>query len=220
MNTAAFLERALSARAMPKLYWLGKGGWSHDESAGAGANLQPGRAFDLARELEQIRTQRPEVHAAYLQGLQALEQQGVGMAALPRQACDCSGFVCWALGIARDSAPWGEGGWLGTDAIYADALGPQRLFKLADNASPGVLVVYPKPNPRDPKSPPGHIGIVTAVGENGSAARVLHCAPDNILLAPPADLPRNAIAETDMAHFDAVPATRLVVWRGLDAAAG
>lgn len=212
MNTAAFLQRALSARERPTLYWLGKGGWTHTEAATPSATAQPGRAIDVAREFEQMRLQRPQVHAAYVQGL---AQSGLTLAELPQQACDCSGFVCWALGVARDGAPL-PGGWIGTDAVYADAMGEQRLFKPVAQAAPGALVVFPKPQGQGPQGPPGHIGIVTAVAADGSVTRVLHCAPDNFLLPPADGLPRNAIAQTGPEHFVADRRTRYVAWRGFD----
>lgn len=46
---------------------------------------------------------------------------------------------------------------------------------------------------------------------------MLHCAPENFALAPPPELPRSAIAETDTAHFDAVPTSRLVRWKAMAA---
>jgi hypothetical protein len=211
MNTEVFLQRARSAREMPTLYWLGKGGWTHTEAAPA----QPGRPLDVTREFEAMRLQRPKVHAAYVAGL---AQSGLTLAELPQQACDCSGFVCWALGVPRDGAAV-PGGWIGTDAVYADAMGPQRLFKSVEKAAPGVLVVFPKPQGQGPEGPPGHIGIVTEVAADGRVARVLHCAPDNFLLAPQDGLPRNAIAETGPAHFDADARTRFVAWRGFETAA-
>ncbi len=215
MNTEAFVQRALSAVALPTLYWLGKGGWTQAEAAQPAASARPGRPIDVAREFEAMRRQRPQVHAAYLAGL---AQSGLTLAELPPQACDCSGFVCWALGIARDGAPL-EGGWIGTDAVYADALGAQRLFTPVERAAAGVLMVFPQPRGQGSEGPPGHIGIVTAVAADGSVARVLHCAPENLLLPPPAGLPRNAIAQTGPEHFAADPRTRFVVWRGFEAAA-
>jgi hypothetical protein len=169
----------------------------------------------VAREFEAMRLQRPKVHAAYVEGL---AQSGLTLDALPQQACDCSGFVCWALGIARDGAPL-DGGWIGTDAVYADALGGQRLFKPVAQAVPGVLVVFPKPQGQGAEGPPGHIGIVTEVAADGSVVSVLHCAPDNFLLPPPAGRPRNAIAQTGPAHFAADARTRYVAWRGFETAA-
>jgi hypothetical protein len=219
MDTAAFLQRALSALSMPTLYLLGKGGYTHDEAQTPSAIAQPGRPVDVAQEFKLMRVQRPEVYAAY----EAVRVQlGLTLAELPAQACDCSGFVCWALGVPRDGLPLTPlpEGWINTDSIYADALHAQRLFKAVDQASPGVLVVYPKPEvPRGKVGPPGHIGIVTEVAADGSVTRVLHCAPDNFPLPPPAGQPRNAIAQTGPAHFAADPRSRYVVWRGFEAAA-
>jgi hypothetical protein len=213
MNIDAFLQRARSASSMPTLYWLGKGGWTRAEQKAGQVPAEPGRRIEVAREFEAMRRQRPKVHAAYLA---ALAQSGLSLAALPALACDCSGFVCWALGIARDSAPW-NGGWIGTDAVHADALAARRLFRPAERAAPGAMLVYPKPRGQGADGPPGHIGIVTAVASDGKVSRVLHCAPDNYLLPPSAGLPRNAIAETGTELFDADPRCLLVAWRGFDA---
>jgi hypothetical protein len=211
MSTATFLERARSALDTPTLYWLGKGGWTRSEPA----SLGPGRPIDLPRELAQLQAQRPAVHAAYLSALQGA---GLAMAELPTLACDCSGFLCWALGVARDGAPW-TGGWISTDLICADAVGARHLFRPAERAAPGTLLVYPKPRGHGTDGPPGHVGIVTAATPDGRPARVLHCAPGNLLRPPPAGHPRNAIAETDTAPFLEVdPAPRLVAWRGFDGA--
>lgn len=213
MNTASFLQRALSARMLPTLYWLGKGGWTRAEQASGRPSSQPGREVDLPRELELMRVQRPKVHAAYLA---ALAEAGLSLGMLPTVACDCSGFVCWALGVARDSGPW-DGGWISTDTLYADALGARRLFRPVERAAPGALLVYPKPTGPGADGLPGHVGIVTEVGADGRATRVLHCAPTNYMQAPAAGLPHNAIAETGPELFDADTRTRVVVWRALDA---
>lgn len=216
MDTAAFLQRALSAVAMPTLYLLGKGGYRYDEAHVPAASAQPGRSVDVAHEFNLMRVQRPDVYADYEV---VRVQLGLTLDELPAQACDCSGFVCWALGVPRDGSPLPEG-WINTDSIYADAIRAQRLFKAVDQASPGVLVVYPKPEvPVGKKGPPGHIGIVTEVAADGSVTRVLHCAPDNFPLPPPAGQPRNAIAQTGPAHFTADPRSRYVAWRGFDGAA-
>ncbi|WP_425259284.1 hypothetical protein ACPOLB_00330 [Rubrivivax sp. RP6-9] len=213
MNTASFLQRALSARLLPTLYWLGKGGWTRAEQSSGRPSSQPGRALDLPRELELMRVQRPKVHAAYLA---ALADSGLSLDALPAVACDCSGFVCWALGVARDSGPW-DSGWISTDTLFADALGAQRLFRPVERAIPGSMLVYPKPTGRGGDGLPGHVGIVTEADADGRATRVLHCAPTNYLQPPPAGLPHNAIAETGPELFDADPRTRVVVWRAFDA---
>lgn len=208
MNTQAFLERALSARQHPTLYWLGKGGWQVKERL-ATAPTQPGRDFNVERELEVMRTARPSVHAEYMA---ALNGSGMHLDRLPKVACDCSGFVTWALGIARDGAPW-TGGWIDTNNMYADALGAKKLFRQVDRAVPGTIIVYPKPEGRGAEGPPGHVGIVTEANAEGQATRVLHCSPTNYLLPPPPGLPSNAIAETDTKLFDSDPRTKYVVWR-------
>lgn len=213
MNTATFLQRALSARTLPTLYWLGKGGWTRAEQAAGRLPAQPGRDIDLQRELSLLRSQRPRVHAAYLA---ALAESGLSMDTLPAVACDCSGFICWALGVARDSGPW-NGGWISTDTLHADAQGAQRLVSPVERAAPGTMLVYPKPPAQGAEGPPGHVGIVTEVAADGRVARVLHCAPDNYLLPPDAGLPHNAIAETGPELFDADPRTRLVAWRAFEA---
>lgn len=209
MTPSEFVQRARSALTRPTLYWLGKGGWLRAERDPS-VRQQPGRAVDLQRELAALAVERPQVHAAYLQGLEAA---GLTMASLPGLACDCSGFVCWALGVARNSAPWGEG-WLSTDTIHADALGERALFEPAEAAALGSLLVFPKPAGQGPQGPPGHIGIVTALAPDGRVQAVLHCAPGNYILQPPPGLLRNAIAETGTALFDEQPLTRAVNWRG------
>ncbi len=144
-----------------------------------------------------------------------LRESGLDLAAVPPVACDFSGFICWALGVARDrSALAIPGGWINTDSMHADALGPRRLFEPLERAVPGALLVYPKPDPRDPEGEPGHVAIVTDVDDAGRAVGLLHCAPCNLVLDPPDGLPRNAIAITDTQLFDGQPATRVVMWKG------
>jgi hypothetical protein len=57
------------------------------------------------------------------------------------------------------------------------------------------------------------VAIVVEADAAGRATRMLHCAPENYLLAPPAGLPRNAIAETDTHVFETNPTSRLVMWK-------
>jgi hypothetical protein len=210
MTVENFLHRALSARQTSTLYWLGKGGWTAQEQRSGPTPTGPGRRIDLAQELVRARRERPAVHAAY--GAE-LDQLGMPMDALPTLACDCSGFVCWALGVPRDDAPL-PGGWINTDAMFADALGKQTLFgPVQGPATPGCLLVYPKPSNARRAGQPGHVGIITAVDATGRVTQVLHCAPANFKIAPADGLPRNAIAETDTALFDEDPRTLVVAWR-------
>lgn len=201
MNT--FLQRARQAQATPLVYWLGHGGWLATEQPSAG----PGRPIDLQAELEKLQRTRPQVHAAYLQGMQAA---GLTLAALPRVACDCSGYVCWALGVARNGSVL-DGDWINTDAIVADANGRRRLFVPVDRAVPGVLLVHPKPG--GGSTAPGHVAIVTEADAAGKPTRMLHCAPENIMIPPAPGGERSAIRETDTAHFDKVATSQLVVWK-------
>ncbi len=89
--------------------------------------------------------------------------------------CDCSGFVCWAIGLSRKTDhpiyQRVNGGWINTDAIVYDA--KDRLagyFELLMTARPGSLIVYPGSG-----KGVGHIGIVTAADKNGKPTKVIHC---------------------------------------------
>lgn len=203
MDLSSFLARARQGLDTPMIYWLGHGGWQ----AGEAASPSPGRAIDPAAALAKLKIERPQVHAAYLHGMQ---QAGLELAALPHLACDCSGFVCWALGVPRNGSVL-EGEWINTDAIAADAAGAQRLFVPVARAVPGALLVHPRPGGNNPA--PGHVAIVVEADAAGRATRMLHCAPENYLLPPAAGQARNAIAETDTAHFDGVATTRVVLWK-------
>ena len=144
-------------------------------------------------------------------GLKLLEAKGVSRSLLPQVACDCSGYVCWALGVHREGHP-GIGS-LNTDAMVADAAGARRLLvPLAiDKAVPGALLVHPWPG--GASKAPGHVAIVTEVGANGRPTRMLHCAPGNILVDPPEGLTRSAIAETGTQMFDENRTTVLLMWK-------
>jgi hypothetical protein len=203
MNANEFVARARQGQAAPLIYWLGHGGWLDGQAAAP----SPGQPIDPAAALAGLKTERPAVHAAYVQGL---AQAGLTLQALPHLACDCSGFVCWALGVARNGAVL-PGGWINTDAIVADAAGPRRLFVPLARAVPGALLVHPRPGGANPA--PGHVAIVVAVDRGGRPTRMLHCAPENYLRQPADGQPRSAIAETDTAHFDAVPTSSLVMWK-------
>jgi hypothetical protein len=201
------LARARSALDMPTLYWLGQGGWV----AGQRPLPTPGRPFDPAAALAALKAENPAKHAAYAAGLQRL---GMLPEQLPRNACDCSGFVAWCLGLPRH--PMALNGrddqWLYTDGIHADALGRRQAFTALETAQVGALLVFPGAGPARPV---GHVAWITAV-DGGRATRILHCAPQNFEAEPPAGRPRNAIAETGTAVFDGEAAadTRVVVWNG------
>jgi hypothetical protein len=91
--------------------------------------------------------------------------------------CDCSGYVCWAIGTPRELPP-GSDHWLFTDSIWAGGEGVGKgLFAQVERhaAMLGDLFVYP----HDHAHPHGHIGIVTEIGSDGSPARMIHCSLSN-----------------------------------------
>jgi CHAP domain len=204
MTLQHFIDRARSATTTATFYWLGRGGWTR--ASGPPAVDRPGTPFDIESALADKRREDPRAHARYIA---AEAQSGIARSSLPRIASDCSGYVCWALGVARDSRT-AAGGWFDTNAMVADANGARQWFVPIDRAVPGALLVHPQPS-RD--GGPGHVAIVTEVDAAGQPQRMLHCSAPNYLLAPLPGLPHNAIAETDTRHFEAEPQTRLVMWK-------
>lgn len=97
--------------------------------------------------------------------------------ALPtaNKLCDCSGFVCWVLGIARQtSIPYYKkfGGWIYTDSMEADIKDSAGIFERLSTPEPGCIVVYGAGNKI------GHVGIVSEVA-NGKMTKVIHCSSGN-----------------------------------------
>ena len=194
------MERARSALAMPTLYWLDAGGQKDARNA---MPARPGEITDVKRRFAEMQAKAPDKAKLYLAGL---AQTGLTMEQLPQETCDCSGFVTWALGIPRNPSAIG---WVNTDNMHADAIGAQKMFVRLSQARVGALLVYPSAGPGEV----GHVGLVSEVDAKGQASRVIHCAPDNFLREPPTGEPRNAIAETECDHFDAVPATVVALFR-------
>lgn len=87
----------------------------------------------------------------------------------PGPASDCSGFVDWCNSI--DRAKTG----LNTDAMVADATGPQRYYRKVDAPAPGDDYVYPSPG----AGHYGHTGVISAVDLTGVPVRVIHCSSGN-----------------------------------------
>jgi hypothetical protein len=103
--------------------------------------------------------------------------------------CDCSAFVCWALGIDKQGSypylvPPGKpvetgNQWYGTDNIWNDAVHLEvGFFQQIGAPVPGCIVVFPARRRPDGKSTPGHIGLVVRVGPAGVEA-LLHCSSSN-----------------------------------------
>lgn len=178
----ALIARARSMTGRRILYWAGVGGFD-PQAVDCTTALAVGRAWPTLDADERARL-LPVAQAA---GLDPTDPDLV----LP--ACDCSGFVCWALGVPRRTA---SGDWLNTDSIWADAAGPQRAFVRRAQAEAGDLVVYPKAGSGERF---GHIAIVTQVDAAGRALQILHCSADNFALAPAGD----SIRETAPTAFEA-----------------
>jgi hypothetical protein len=112
------------------------------------------------------------------------------------QQCDCSGYVCWALGISRQTMhPFYlklNGGWINTDAMVADAKAQTGFFQEIAAPIPGALIVFPS---RKPARSVGHVGIVTGVDRDGGVSSVLHCSSGNYRSTG------SAVRETSSAAF-------------------
>jgi len=172
-NVEQVLARAHSAAGRSTLYWLGQGGKDPRAALPSSGLAIAGEWLNLPRDQQQE-----------LQPLAKAWGIDVHDPTLVMEACDCSGFVCWALGFARhtDPAPFTDpDGWIFTDSIWADATGPGVRFQAVDRARPGALVVYPR---RGSGHSHGHVGLVVAVNAAGRATRVLHCSALNASTAP------------------------------------
>ncbi len=95
--------------------------------------------------------------------------------------CDCSGFVCWALGISRQTTHplymTFNGGWINTDGMVHDAKNPTGCFSQLNKAKIGCIVVFPGGRVNGITTI-GHVGIVTGV-KDGRPSKVLHCSSGN-----------------------------------------
>lgn len=89
--------------------------------------------------------------------------------------CDCSGFVCWVLGLSRksDQAFYKKyGGWIFTDSMEADILSSAGIFNQLSVPVVGCIVVY------GAGKKIGHVGIVSEV-KDGLMTKVIHCSVGN-----------------------------------------
>jgi hypothetical protein len=90
--------------------------------------------------------------------------------------CDCSGFICWAMGAPREFPP-GSDHWLYTDTIWEGGgdVGARLFSRVPDGAvQPGDLYVYPAPDAHSH----GHVAMITLV-EGGLPQQILHCSLSN-----------------------------------------
>jgi murein DD-endopeptidase MepM/ murein hydrolase activator NlpD len=89
--------------------------------------------------------------------------------------CDCSGFVCWVLGLSRKSdIPFYKkyGGWIYTDSMVADVRSDAGIFEKLNVPEVGCIVVY------GAGAAIGHVGLVSEV-TNGKMKKVIHCSSGN-----------------------------------------
>lgn len=167
------LTRARSAVGHATMYWLGQGG------------KDPGAALPSSRlPAGQLWPTLPADQRAELEPLAKRQGIDVHDPHLVLNACDCSGYVCWALGFGRHTEPASftdPAGWIFTDSIWADAMGPGKRFQRIDRARPGALIVYPKEGSDEHY---GHVGIVVEADATGRATLVAHCSKANVLEAP------------------------------------
>jgi len=88
--------------------------------------------------------------------------------------CDCSGFVCWCLGLCRQTELRAfrdiNGGWINTDAMSHDIRGAQTLLRACAPRA-GAVVVFPG----WPRRSIGHCGIIASI----NPIRVIHCSSAN-----------------------------------------
>jgi LysM repeat protein len=127
-----------------------------------------------------------------------------------KNACDCSGFVCWCFRISRKTRHplymKFNGGWINTDAIVHDARKETGFFRLISTPRIGCVVVFPGP----PLRKIGHVGIVTEVNNAGTiATKVIHCSNGNYRRT------RDSIQETDPNIFKQ-PDTIFAWYEGID----
>jgi hypothetical protein len=88
--------------------------------------------------------------------------QGCAWSRYGAWTCDCSGFVCWALGLDRFQ-PQGAVEWLSTDGMLQDAAGPRERFVEVDGPELGAVVVYGGLWNEGKRVRVGHVGLVTGL---------------------------------------------------------
>jgi hypothetical protein len=119
--------------------------------------------------------------------------------------CDCSGFICWCLGLKRQTThPAYPSGWINTSSIVADANSAVGFFSRLQTPVPGALWVYGWRQKR-----PGHVAIIETVSKSGCT--IIHCSSGNSQRG-------DAIARTSGALFEKNPAAVIAWYAGFDTA--
>lgn len=189
------LTRARSALNRGTLYWLGAGG-RDPQAPTPSSSVAVATAW--ADSTHEKRAELAPLAAAM--GIDLHDPH------LTLDACDCSGFVCWALGFSRKApakAPYtADDGSIYTDSIWHDAKGAGVRFMSMAAARPGGLIVYPSGNGERY----GHVAIIVQADAQGRATQVIDCSKANVLAAP-----HNAIKLTKPVQFESNPQS-IYVW--------
>lgn len=122
--------------------------------------------------------------------------------------CDCSGFVCWAIGVPRECPP-GSDHWLFTDNIWEGGgdVGDDLFIRVSSSSAvPGDFYVYPAPS----SNHHGHIGIITET-LHGAPSKMIHCSLSNydntgdaVRTTSPAVIANNPNARIVRPDYDAI----------------
>ena len=168
------LQRARTMLGRATVYWAGAGGLKPTSAT-------PARRLRVADEWQKLSAQEQALYRPL--ALQAgIDVTDIDAAV---DACDCTGFLCWALGISRKAprrAPHTQAdGWINSDSIWADATQGGTVFRRIRKAEPGCVIVYPKAGSGENF---GHDGLVTAVDAAGTPTQVIHCSANNFKLSP------------------------------------
>lgn len=93
-------------------------------------------------------------------------------------ACDCTGFVLWALRQPRRLGSGVHETWIDTSWMWRETPERLTLFATVRAPRPGCLVVYPD----GVIAAQGHVALVTEA-EGGSVRGIIHCSSVNARLA-------------------------------------
>jgi hypothetical protein len=121
------------------------------------------------------------------------------------RACDCTGFVLWALRQRRRYGSGASAPWIDTSWMWRETPERETLFLTERTPRPGCLVVYPD----RVIAAQGHVALVTEV-EDGSVRRIIHCSSVNARLAGEAIFETEPPQPGDAAPPDAAVVRRLV----------
>ena len=125
-------------------------GWPGDDTLAAlWLLMRPDRVETIDRAVKAAAS--PVKYKLGRGGFEWLEDEIDGLA-------DCSGFVCWLLGVARRPSSVFDR-WISTDSIRADALGDQTMFREVEPHSQPAFVVYGD-HKRGGTLRQGHVGLV------------------------------------------------------------